>query len=62
MQLPRLILLQRRRPKMRPRQLSQPLQHRLRWQQKPPKQLLMMLRLKKLLLQLQKRRLKLKHH
>jgi len=62
MLLLRLILLQRRRPKMRPRQLSQPLQHRLQWQQKPPMQLLMTLRLKKLQLQLQKRPLKLKPH
>jgi hypothetical protein len=62
MLLLRLILLQRRRPKMRPRQLSQPLQHRLQWQQIPPMQLLMTLRLKKLQLQLQKRPLKLKRH
>ena len=47
---------------MKPRQLSRPLQHRLQWQQKPPMQLLMTLRLKMLQLQLQKRPLKLKRH
>jgi len=47
---------------MKPRQLSRPLQHRLQWQQKPPMQLLMTLRLMKLQQQPRKRRLKPRHH